>query len=130
MTEKSANSENIYEDLRKKYFKINEKAKESALEADEAQDIALKDPKDVRTRSVLTITFLVGFFCVLVFFALFVLAYNWSVVHWAAQLKSAGLEDKVNDLHFLELDKVLSIMISALGTSLGFIIGYYFKGKS
>jgi hypothetical protein len=61
---------------------------------------------------------------------MFVLFYNWLVVEWAAQLKTAGLDEKIKELHFLELDKVLSIMISALGTSLGFIIGYYFKGKS
>lgn len=29
----------------------------------------------------------------------------------------------------LELDKVLSVIIGALGTSLGFIIGYYFEEK-
>lgn len=130
MIEFPNDSGKVFNDLNKRLTDLNEKAKESSQEADDAQVTALKDPKDVKTRSVLTITFLVGFFSVLVFFALFVLGYNWCVVYWAAELKTAGLEDKVKDLHFLELDKVLSIMISALGTSLGFIIGYYFKGKS
>lgn len=127
----SGNDEHIYfGDLNKKFENLYEKEIESSQEADEAQETALKDPKDVKTRSLLTITFLIGFFSVLIFFAFFVLLYNRFVIEWAVQLKAAHLEDKIGDLHFLELDKVLAIMISALGTSLGFIIGYYFKGKS
>lgn len=120
----------LFSDLNERFNELLEKEKESSQEADEAQETALKDPKDVKTRSLLTITFLSGFFAVIIFFAIFVLVYNRFVIEWALQLKAAHLEDKIGDLHFLELDKVLSIMISALGTSLGFIIGYYFKGKS
>ncbi|WP_369311458.1 hypothetical protein [Providencia rettgeri] len=44
-------------------------------------------------------------------------------------LSEKGMVEAASKVSLLELDKVLSIIISALGTSLGFIIGYYFKEK-
>ncbi|HEP0305448.1 TPA: hypothetical protein QIS90_001261 [Providencia rettgeri] len=85
--------------------------------------------RDGKTRSTLTIWFLGGFFCLLVFSFLFVLCYNAYLVDWIIELKAKGIDNAVDYLKPLELDKVLSIIITALGTSLGFIIGYYFKEK-
>lgn len=85
--------------------------------------------RDGRTRSALTITFLVGFFLLLVGCFLFVLIYNSYAVDWIKDLNNQGLKETADKVTFLELDKVLAVIIGALGTSLGFIIGYYFKEK-
>nr|DAM44316.1 MAG TPA: hypothetical protein [Caudoviricetes sp.] len=85
--------------------------------------------RDGKTRSTLTITFMRGFFGLIVFSFIFVIAYNYCAVQWVLQLQSKGLMEASKSIALLELDKVLSIMVSALGTSLGFIIGYYFKDK-
>ncbi|WP_151995428.1 hypothetical protein [Buttiauxella massiliensis] len=85
--------------------------------------------RDGKTRSTLTLTFMRGFFGLLIFSFFFVLIYNYCAVQWSISLKAAGLLEESKSIALLEVDKVLSIMISALGTSLGFIIGYYFKEK-
>ncbi|HBV6414268.1 TPA: hypothetical protein MD306_002675 [Klebsiella variicola] len=85
--------------------------------------------RDGKTRSTLTLTFMIGFFGILIFSCLFVFLYNWAAVNWAIHLSQAKLEKDALGVHLLEVDKILSIMIGALGTSLGFIIGYYFKEK-
>jgi len=85
--------------------------------------------RDGKTRSTLTLTFMIGFFGILIFSCLFVLAYNWAAVYWAIHLAQANLDKDTIGVKLLEVDKILSIMIGALGTSLGFIIGYYFKEK-
>lgn len=85
--------------------------------------------RDGKTRSTLTLTFMIGFFSILVFSCVFVLLYNWAAVNWAIELSKSNLNKETLGIHLLEVDKILSIMIGALGTSLGFIIGYYFKDK-
>jgi len=85
---------------------------------------------DGQTRNKLTNTFLKGFFGLLIFSCFFVLIYNHLAVKWAIELSQAKLDEAAKAISFLELDKVLSIIIGALGTSLGFIIGYYFKEKN
>ncbi|EMJ5250617.1 TPA: hypothetical protein ACPYUI_002822 [Raoultella ornithinolytica] len=111
--------------------KLHEVKTDSVL-ADEHADKAEAEShviRDGKTRSTLTLTFMRGFFGLLVFSCLFVLIYNWAAVHWIVELKKAGLTEDASKLNLLELDKILSIVIGALGTSLGFIIGYYFKEK-
>jgi len=81
------------------------------------------------TRNKLTLFFIAGFFGILIFCCLFVLVYNWMAVGWAIDLKLYGYDKELNSIPFIELDKLLSIMIGAFGTSLGFIIGYFFKNK-
>lgn len=108
--------------------------KSEAVVADEKADKAEGDSeshlqRDGKTRSTLTLTFMRGFFGMLVFACIFVLIYNWLAVHWIIDLKTAGLAEDSSKLSLLEIDKILSIIIGALGTSLGFIIGYYFKEK-
>ncbi|HDC4470410.1 MULTISPECIES: hypothetical protein [Enterobacter] len=98
--------------------------------ADRAElDAETHSQRDGKTRSTLTLTFMRGFFGMLVFACLFVLFYNWAAVHWIIDLKTSGLAEQSTKLNLLEIDKILSIIIGALGTSLGFIIGYYFKEK-
>lgn len=111
--------------------KLHEVKTDSVL-ADEHADKAEAEShvvRDGKTRSTLTLTFMRGFFGLLVFSCFFVLIYNWATVHWIVELKKAGLAEDASKLNLLELDKILSIVIGALGTSLGFIIGYYFKEK-
>ncbi|WP_272571445.1 hypothetical protein [Providencia sp. PROV254] len=82
-----------------------------------------------KDRGKLTTYFVWGFFTLLLWSFLFVLAYNWIAVWWAIDLHEHGMADAASKVTLLELDKVLSLIISALGTPLGFIIGYYFKEK-
>ncbi|HBN0461245.1 TPA: hypothetical protein L1N02_004419 [Escherichia coli] len=99
--------------------------------ADDAEGKANSSSKNEgKTRSALTISFLVGFFVLIALSGLFVLWYNNSVVSWVINLQQAGVSDASTYLKPLELEKVLSVIIGALGTSLGFIIGYYFKEKN
>ncbi|EOC1556015.1 hypothetical protein ACI1BJ_004247 [Cronobacter dublinensis] len=81
------------------------------------------------TRNKLTLFFISGFFGILIFCCIFVLVYNWMAVGWAIDLKLYGYDKDLGSIPFIELDKLLSIMIGAFGTSLGFIIGYFFKNK-
>ncbi|STB11763.1 Uncharacterised protein [Citrobacter freundii] len=99
--------------------------------ADDAEGKANSSSKNEgKTRSALTISFLVGFFVLIALSGLFVLWYNNSVVSWVINLQQAGVSDASTYLKPLELEKVLSVIIGALGTSLGFIIGYSFKEKN
>lgn len=99
--------------------------------ADNAEGKANTNSKhEGQTRSTLTISFLIGFFALLALSGLFVLWYNNHVVSWVINLNKAGISDASTYLKPLELEKVLSVIIGALGTSLGFIIGYYFKEKN
>lgn len=74
--------------------------------------------------------FMVGFFGLLAGCFLFTLWYNNNAVQWIIELQTKGLQEEAKQVSLLELDKVLSVVIGALGTSLGFIIGYYFKEKN
>ncbi|MET3816256.1 hypothetical protein [Pantoea sp. UYEF8] len=111
-----------------------ESAKREAADAQNAakfQEDSSKEKlrSDEDTRHSLTFLFLVGFFGLIAFGAVFVAIYNSFAVGWVIKLHDAGLIEQSQKIPFLELDKVLSIIVSALGTSLGFIIGYYFKNK-
>ena len=86
--------------------------------------------RDGRTRSTLTITFLICFFILIAGCFGFVLWYNSLAVGWMQELHAQGLNNEIASVKLLELDKVLAVIIGALGTSLGFIIGYYFKEKN
>jgi Ca2+/Na+ antiporter len=102
-----------------------------AQSAAKSQEASSKEKlrSDEDTRHSLTFLFLVGFFTLIGLGALFVAFYNSLAVDWVIKLNAAGMSDQSRKITFLELDKVLSLIVSALGTSLGFIIGYYFKNK-
>ncbi|MGR5240681.1 hypothetical protein ACPV36_07295 [Photobacterium damselae] len=85
---------------------------------------------EIKTRSGLTWIFLIGFFVLIVGSAFFVLVYNHYAVQWIQQLNSAEIKNFDGLIKPLEFEKVASLIINSLGTSLGFIIGYYFKEKS
>lgn len=85
--------------------------------------------QDDKARNTLTFHFLWGFFALISGCFLFVLIYNSTAVKWIEALDAKNIKDATNYIKLLELDKVLSVLIGALGTSLGFIIGYYFKEK-
>lgn len=84
---------------------------------------------DNEARRRLTTFFVRGFFFSIAGGGLFVLLYNYCAILWIESLSDRGLVEAASKVSLLELDKVLSLIISALGTSLGFIIGYYFKEK-
>ena len=122
---------NDFDELLKATSNLKSQAASSDKKADKAEISALvHSHRDGRTRSALTITFLIGFFTLIVLCSLFVIWYNNSVVDWVLHLKAEGVDNAQEYLKPLELEKVLSVIIGALGTSLGFIIGYYFKDKT
>ncbi|MCK7307889.1 MULTISPECIES: hypothetical protein [Enterobacter] len=102
-------------------------AQRAAKNQEDSSKEKLRSDED--TRHSLTFLFLVGFFALIGMGAIFVAVYNSLAVGWVIKLNTAGMVDLARKVPFLELDKVLSIIVSALGTSLGFIIGYYFKNK-
>lgn len=105
----------------------HEKAKK---EADDQESSSLNSlQRDGRTRSALTFWFMVGFFGLIAGCFFFTLWYNNLAVGWIIELQKEGLPEEAKGITLLELDKVLAVVIGALGTSLGFIIGYYFKEK-
>ncbi|EMH7332143.1 TPA: hypothetical protein ACXJEO_000012 [Serratia marcescens] len=110
---------------------IKTQSKKSDGVAEKAENEALaSSQRESKTRSALTISFLIGFLSLLVFSFIFVFIYNLFAVDWIMALKEKGIDNPTDLVRPLELDKVLSIIIGALGTSLGFIIGYYFKEKT
>lgn len=102
-------------------------AQKAAEQLESSSKERLRSEED--TRHSLTFLFILGFFALICSGALFVAIYNALAVGWIVKLKDAGLIEQAQKISLLELDKVLSIIVSALGTSLGFIIGYYFKNK-
>lgn len=118
------------DDLLNSIKTIKTKTVENEQSADHVETAAkLQLIRDGKTRSTLTLVFLLGFFGMLIFACLFVFAYNWAAVNWNIDLKAANVLQDSEGIPLLELDKILSVIIGALGTSLGFIIGYYFKDK-
>ena len=86
--------------------------------------------QEVRTRHTLTKYFLLGFFTLIIVCFIFVPIYNSHAVHWVKELHEQGLDEQAKNINFLDVEKVLAVIIGALGSSLGFIIGYYYKEKS
>ncbi|EKS7780419.1 hypothetical protein ACOGYP_001824 [Edwardsiella piscicida] len=118
------------EEIRKRLKEFEVTSSESREKADDAEVVAqAKLSRDEKTRSTLTHSFMYGFFLLLLCGFIFTKWYNASAIEWIMQLHKAGLDESAGNIKLLELDKVLSLIIGALGTSLGFIIGYYFKDK-
>ncbi|HDM8048110.1 TPA: hypothetical protein P0E07_001182 [Vibrio fluvialis] len=130
---------NIYEEFKSSFKKSNDFRKqeekvseEQSQQAQDAINRILDSGKqhDPETRSTLSLNFLLYFFALLAGSYVFVLVYNNVAVNWILQLKNAGLNDQIQSVSLLDFNSVISLVISGLGTSLGFIIGYYFKDKS
>ncbi|MEQ5044273.1 hypothetical protein ABN117_14050 [Providencia manganoxydans] len=110
-------------------FNVSFTENESSIDKTVITEKTSIEQAEGRDRGKLTTYFVWGFFTLLLWSFLFVLAYNWIAVWWAIDLHERGMIDAASKVTLLELDKVLSLVISALGTPLGFIIGYYFKEK-
>ncbi|MBE4422343.1 hypothetical protein HJ018_24600 [Vibrio parahaemolyticus] len=122
------------DELVKQYNEVKKKnqsssSQSSVSQAEEKLVEALKKQNDIKTRSNLTTYFLVGLFLLLIPAGVFVLYYNHLSMQWLLTLKYSGIEIKEGMVKPLELESVLSLIINSFGTSLGFIIGYYFKDK-
>ncbi|EHJ7977363.1 hypothetical protein QSZ85_000653 [Escherichia coli] len=95
------------------------------------ESIAIRNAsQEVKTRHTLTKYFLIGFFILIIVCFIFVPVYNSHAVHWVKELHEHGLDEQAKNINFLDVEKVLAVIIGALGSSLGFIIGYYYKEKS
>ncbi|HED3888596.1 TPA: hypothetical protein ACWL6U_003656 [Morganella morganii] len=123
MTEIESNWKNLISTANKNIRENNDTV--AVREIEVRDKTAQKD----KARNSLTFHFLWGFFALIVGCFLFVFWYNSHAVEWITTLNSQRLSDTAGSVRLLELDKVLSVIIGTLGTSLGFIIGYYFKEK-
>lgn len=110
-------------------FNVSFTENESSIDKTVITEKAFIEQVEGRDLGKLTTYFVWVFFTLLLWSFLFVLVYNWIAVWWAIDLHEHGMVDVASKVTLLELDKVLSLIISALGTPLGFIIGYYFKEK-
>lgn len=118
---------NKLESMVEKARKSVNKDKEDNIQYEsKAKTIATQDEKN---RGYLTYVFVIGFFLLISLSALFVLLYNAKAVDWIIELNKNGLGEIAKNVILLDLGSVLSVLIGAFGTSLGFIIGYYFKEK-
>ena len=123
-------TDNASSSLMKSIEMARKKAQQAKKAAEDEENISKNNIlSEESTRHSLTFFFIIGFFILIAFGAIFVAVYNSLAVGWVIKLNAAGLAEQSSKVPFLELDKVLSIIVSALGTSLGFIIGYYFKNK-
>lgn len=110
------------------FKKEDDEAKEKVIDE---ESMAIKNAsQEVRTRHTLTKYFLIGFFTLIIICFIFVPIYNSHAVHWVKELHEHGLDEQAKNINFLDVEKVLAVIIGALGSSLGFIIGYYYKEKS
>ncbi|MEQ1965426.1 hypothetical protein ABLB69_20310 [Xenorhabdus khoisanae] len=117
-------------DLNNIISNAKEKSQESKNDiSTEEEGLRDKTYRDDKARTNLTFHFLWGFFALIVGCFIFVLGYNHLAIKWIGALNEQGMMELAASVKLLELDKVLSVIIGALGTSLGFIIGYYFKEK-
>lgn len=113
-----------------KKISLSSTSQSSINQAEEKLVDALKKQSDINTRSNLTTYFLIGLFLLLILAGVFVLWYNHLSMQWLLTLKYSGVEISDGFIKPLELESVLSLIINSFGTSLGFIIGYYFKDKT
>ncbi|MBD2812745.1 hypothetical protein ID853_18175 [Xenorhabdus sp. Vera] len=117
-------------DLNNIISNAKEKSQESKHDiSTEEKGLRDKTYRDDKARTNLTFHFVWGFFGLIIMCFIFVLLYNSCAIDWIKALNAQGLPEIAASVTLLELDKVLSVIIGALGTSLGFIIGYYFKEK-
>jgi zinc transporter ZupT len=79
-----------------------------------------REHKD-RTRAYITGGFLVAFFLLLG------LAFYFTYVYNQLMLRHLG---RFPNLQLADIKDIITLLISALGTPLGFVIGYYFKEKN
>ncbi|EKP0246278.1 hypothetical protein [Aeromonas veronii] len=82
-----------------------------------------------KTRNWLTTGFIIGLFSLIVLSAVYVVYHNNQLIDLAIRAREKGIIIEPSDIGFLSFESVYSLLFNSLGTSLGFIIGYYFKEK-
>lgn len=82
-----------------------------------------------KTRNWLTTGFIIGLFSLIVLSAVYVVYHNNQLIELAIRAREKGIIIEPSDIGFLSFESVYSLLFNSLGTSLGFIIGYYFKEK-
>lgn len=82
-----------------------------------------------KTRNWLTTGFISGLFSLIILSALYVVYHNNQLIDLAIRAREKGINIDPSDIGFLSFESVYSLLFNSLGTSLGFIIGYYFKEK-
>lgn len=90
------------------------------------------DKHDREAKLDITKMFLWFFFLSGLFVFLFCFAYNAYFTYWAGEcIKHCKINETCDfcNVELLNVLNVISAVTTALGTALGFIIGYYFKDK-
>ncbi|HAV1511050.1 TPA: hypothetical protein ACN341_004504 [Vibrio parahaemolyticus] len=82
-----------------------------------------------KTRNWLTTGFISGLFLLIVLSAVYVVYHNNQLIELVIRAQDKGISIDPSDIGFLSFESVYSLLFNSLGTSLGFIIGYYFKEK-
>ncbi|WP_421193733.1 hypothetical protein [Aeromonas enteropelogenes] len=82
-----------------------------------------------KTRNWLTTGFIIGLFSLIILSAVYVVYHNNQLIDLAIRAREKGIIIEPSDIGFLSFESVYSLLFNSLGTSLGFIIGYYFKEK-
>ncbi|WP_318470955.1 hypothetical protein [Photobacterium leiognathi] len=136
MVFKSNDSEaNInWSDLKSASTKNNKSSAESVKGDDSVHTLEQKlkgllNEKEHTARSWLTITFLIGLFFLILLSAIYVITYNNNLFDIMIAAKSQNIDLSKHNLEFMSFNELFSLIFNSFGTSLGFIIGYYFKEK-
>lgn len=90
------------------------------------------NPKEylAKTRTGIAKGFLWGYFILFILVFIFVWVYNNNMLNNIITIsKYPGYQDVINNIKLLDIKNVLIVVTSALGTPLGFVIGYYFKSE-
>lgn len=77
------------------------------------------------SRFIITKMFLRWYFGILLGSFVFCSLYNWT----CAYINHAYEFTQETGLKYLEVSTIISLIAATLSSSLGFVIGYYFKGK-
>lgn len=105
-----------FDNLVKKTDKINNLGEQvSQFKLDKGEIVRDK------TRFEITRMFLSWFFGLMVFSFFFCLFYNAAFILWGDKLVESGVKP-------VDIATILPLITTTLGTGLGFIMGYYFKG--
>ncbi len=86
--------------------------------------------KDDTTRSHLTWLFIAGLFGLILLSGVYVIWHNNSLIELSIRAKEKDLNLPLEEFKLLSFESIYSQIFNTFGTSLGFIIGYYFKEKT
>ena len=107
--------------LDSKFSKLEEH-KDSKTEVNKFNEAEHKN----QTRRTITLVFLIGFFLSIGLCFWAVTNYNHHLIQLTVETKDLSCKT----LKLWEIKEILSIILSALASSVGFVLGYYFKEQS